>query len=60
MKTYIKPVTELIKVSVQSIMIGSKVENGQNLNDAPETTETSGNLSRRNYDVWEDEEEEEY
>ncbi len=63
MKTYQKPVTELIKISVESIMkLGSSIEkNGQDLGDAPTTTETSGNLSRRS--VWDDEEyleEEEY
>lgn len=56
MKTYQKPVTELIKISVESIMkLGSSIEkNGQDLGDAPTTTETSGNLSRRS--VWDDEE----
>lgn len=58
MKKYIKPATEVIKVSVQTILAFSNVENGQDLNDAPETTETSGNMSRR-HDVWGDEEEEE-
>ena len=59
MKKYIKPATEVIKVSVQTILAFSNVENGQDLNDAPETTETSGNMSRH-HDVWEEEEEEEY
>ena len=58
--TYLKPETDVLYISVEQMIAASKpiTEGGGNLNDAPETTETSGNLSRRK-DIWADEEEEE-
>ena len=56
---YQKPSTECIYVKVSQVIAASlpkNVEEGFNPDTAPETTETSGNLSRRS--VWEDEEEE--
>lgn len=57
MKIYQKPSTELVNVMTVQ-MIAASVEKGFNLNDVEETTETSGNLSRRR-SVWDDQEEEE-
>lgn len=61
MKTYLKPNTDVLYISVEQMIAASdpvKPGGNQNLNTAPETTETSGNLSRRK-DIWADDEEEE-
>lgn len=62
-KIYQNPDTEIIRVATATPLATSQpkaVEEGFNPNDVPETTETSGNLSRR-HNVWDDEiEEEEY
>jgi len=62
-KTYKNPKTDIVTISVAKMIAASaslpeKVEDGQNLEEAPETDATSGNLSRR-HDIWADEEEEE-
>lgn len=57
--TYKKPTTEIVTVSVAKMIATSQVEEGFNPNEADTTDETSGNLSRRHNNVWEDEEEEE-
>ena len=46
-------------IATQQMIAASELikDNQQDLSNAPETTETSGNLSRRS--VWDDEEEEE-
>lgn len=60
MKTYLKPNTDVLYISVEQMIAGSPVnpEGNKDLSSAPETTETSGNLSRRK-DIWADDEEEE-
>ena len=60
MKTYLKPNTEVLYISVEQMIAGSPVkpEGNKDLSSAPETPETQGNLSRRK-DIWEDDEEEE-
>ena len=58
MKTaYLKPETDMIIVTAQQLMAGSMgpVEDGFNMGDGPETSEGSGNLSRRS--IWDDVEE---
>jgi hypothetical protein len=61
---YQSPKTDIISISLQHMIALSKLEEGQNLENAPETEETEGNLSRRRrrnqWDEWEDEEEEYY
>ena len=61
--TYLKPTTDVLYVTVQQMIAASnsygQPEQGQDLTQAEETTETSGNLGRRRRDIWEDEEEEE-
>ena len=58
-KTYQSPETLLMAIATQQMIAASELikDNQQDLSNAPETTETSGNLSRRS--VWDDEEEEE-
>ena len=60
MKTYLKPNTDVLYISVEQMIAASKpiTEGGGKLDEAPETTQTNGNLSRRK-DIWEDDEEEE-
>lgn len=51
--TYQKPETEMILVTTGQLMIGSTIENSIiNPDDAPETSETSGNLSRGS--IWDE------
>ena len=59
-RIYQNPETQVVTISVEQIIAASPVspEGNKDLNNAPETTETSGNLSRRR-DIWADEEEEE-
>ncbi len=52
-KTYIAPSIIWMEAETEE-MISASVEKGFNVDDAPVTTETSGNLSRRS--VWDDEE----
>jgi len=57
---YQKPNTELFNITVAQMIAASlpeKVEEGFNTEEAPETTKTSGNLSRK--DLWEDDFEDE-
>ncbi|MBQ7510032.1 MAG: hypothetical protein IJT53_03910 [Prevotella sp.] len=58
-KIYQSPETLLMTIATQQMIAASELikDNQQDLSNAPETTETSGNLSRRS--VWDDEEEEE-
>ncbi|MBQ7509297.1 MAG: hypothetical protein IJT53_00050 [Prevotella sp.] len=58
-KTYQSPETLLMAIATQQMIAASELikDNQQDLSNAPETTETSGNLSRRN--VWDDEADEE-
>ena len=59
-KTYQNPETDYMAMSVEQLLeAASPVENGFDL-DKPigETTETSGNLSRRS--IWDDDADEEY
>ena len=54
--TYQQPMTELLGMISTEMIAASlltPVEEGQDLNEAPTTDETSGNLSR--YSVWDDE-----
>ena len=57
MKKYMQPTTDIIVMeTVNSIAAGSltgRVEEGQDLGDAPTTNATSGNYSRRN-SIWDD------
>ena len=57
--TYKKPTTEIVTVSIMQMIAASPVEDGFNTNDVDDTEETSGNLSRRYNDVWDEEFEEE-
>lgn len=59
MKTYQKPEAEILDVMTEDMIALSPVEKGFNRSTAPETSETSGNLSRQN-DMWETYEEPEY
>jgi hypothetical protein len=59
---YQKPNTDLFNITVAQMIAASpalpeKVEEGFNTDSAPETSATSGNLSRK--DLWEDENEDE-
>jgi len=58
-KIYQSPETLLMTIATQQMIAASELikDNQQDLSNAPETTETSGNLSRRN--VWDDEADEE-
>lgn len=58
--TYLKPTTDMLYISVEQLLTGSPVspDGNKDLNNAAETEETSGNLTRRK-DIWADEEEEE-
>lgn len=54
---YQKPETNVTFVAVQQLMVSSPLgnpEDGFNLDDAPETGESSGNLSRGR-SIWDDE-----
>jgi hypothetical protein len=55
---YKRPTTEIITISVAKMIANSQVEDGFDPNDVDVTDETSGNLSRRHNNVWDDEEEE--
>ena len=57
--TYKKPTTEIVTVSLMQMIASSQLEEGFNPNEADETEETSGNLSRRHNNVWDEEFEEE-
>ena len=57
-KIYQAPNTDIVFVATQPMMAMSDPEKGYNPDEAPETEETSGNLSRR-YSAWDDEELEE-
>ena len=55
-KTYQNPRTDIVTITLTQLMSNSPlgpVEEGYSTTDAPETTETSGNLSRRS--IWDDE-----
>ena len=63
MKTYLKPNTDVLYISVEQMIaasgpVGPGSTDNHDLNTAPTTDETSGNLSRRK-DIWADDEEEE-
>ena len=59
--TYLKPEIGELYMSLEEMIAASDPilpgGNNNNLNDAPTTGETSGNLSRYN-EIWDDEEEE--
>ncbi len=57
-KIYQAPNTDIVFVATQPMMAMSAPEKGFNPDDATETEEISGNLSRRRRNQWEDEEEE--
>ena len=59
MKKYIMPATQVINITVGTIIATSQVEDGFSTDTDWETDETSGNLSRRRNNVWDDEEEDE-
>lgn len=46
-------------IETTRMIAASGVEDGFNIDDAPETDDTSGNLTRRRRDIWQDEDEEE-
>ena len=60
MKTYQKPTTDITMLETINMIAASnnynEPEKGQDLGNVGETTETSGNLSRRR-SVWDDEDE---
>ena len=60
MKTYQKPITDITVLETINMIAASnnydEPEKGQDLGNVGETTETSGNLSRRR-SVWDDEDE---
>ena len=59
-KTYQSPETLTVFVNASPLLADSPVENGFDMNNPKGSTgETSGNLSRRSYSVWDDEELEE-
>ena len=57
-KIYQTPVTDLVKIGITQMLMGSVVEQGFKPENAPDTEEISGNLARRK-DIWADEDEEE-
>ena len=60
MKTYQKPEVDILDIMTEEMIAVSPItEQGGNLNDAPTTNATSGNLSRQK-DLWETYEEPEY
>ena len=60
--TYLKPTTDVLYISVEQMIAASDpvspTSTNNDLTKTPETTETSGNLSRRK-DIWTDPEEDE-
>ena len=62
--TYLKPTTDVLYIKVEQLLnstsgpVGPGSTDNHDLNTAPETDATSGNLSRRK-DIWADDEEEE-
>ena len=61
MKIYLKPTMDVLYITVEQMIATSgpvSPDGNKDLNNASETEETSGNLSRRK-DIWADEEEEE-
>lgn len=59
MKTYQKPEVDILDIMTEEMMAGSPVENGFKTDQAQETNEQSGNLSRQK-DLWETYEQPEY
>ena len=60
MKTYQKPEVDILDIMTEEMIATSPLEKQKvNLQNAPTTTVTSGNLSRQN-DMWETYEEPEY
>lgn len=59
---YQQPTTIVVVLQTQRMIAQSQlkdlVEEGEDLDNAPETTATYGNLSRRHRSVWDDDEEE--
>ena len=51
-KTYMQPRTDVVNVELTQLMVGSLVENGFDMGDAPETEADSGNLSLDFDDLW--------
>ena len=62
MKIYLKPTTDMLYISVEQMIATSgpvsPTSGNNDLSKATETTETSGNLTRRK-DIWTDPDEEE-
>lgn len=56
-KIYQAPALKWVEAETEEMMAGSPVENGFSLNTERTTDETSGNLSRKGYSVWDDEDE---
>jgi len=54
---YEKPTTSVVVIATVQMIAASGVEDGFNKDEAPETGESSGNLSRRR-SVWDDDEQE--
>ena len=58
-KIYQAPEIVMALIETTRMIAASGVEDGFNIDDAPETDDTSGKLSRRRRDIWQDEDEEE-
>lgn len=58
-KEYMQPGTEVLDIQVQPMLV---IISGEDLksNDNPDDSSDDNRSRRRTYDVWEDEEEEEY
>jgi len=56
-KTYQMPTIKWLEADTEEMIASSPLENGFNMDEVGTTNETSGNLSRKGYSVWDDEDE---
>jgi hypothetical protein len=56
-KTYQMPTIKWLEADTEEMIASSPLENGFKMDEVDTTNETSGNLSRKGYSVWDDEDE---
>ena len=56
-KIYQMPTIKWLEAETEEMIASSPLENGFNMDEVDTTNETSGNLSRKGYSVWDDEDE---
>ena len=56
-KIYQMPTIKWLEADTEEMIASSPLENGFNMDEVDTTNETSGNLSRKGYSVWDDEDE---